>query len=326
MTLPASVVVPTHNRQEAVKENLVSLLSSARHAGAEVLVVDDGSSPPLTLAPAEGLRVFRTLGVERSRARNLGALEARGELLVFLDDDMSVSFDFVEQHVRGAGDFSRALAVGRVVLPAEMKASPFGRFRSLIEESEPPGRPRESEPGGCTAANMSMRRGEFLDIGGFDPGIVSGEDQDLALRFCSKGGRVVFLPDARSVHCDSRTSIYSYTRRHEWGARTMAPFILRYPDAPENRARAWSAKALRRTSFPAETTRLAIRLLLSRDWPLWVIEHLVRMVERAGLEDGLLFPLYRSLLGLRLFRGFRTGLRETLVAPPSPGSLQSAKI
>jgi len=324
MTVPASVIVPTHNRLATVSTTVEHLLASAAHSRSEVVVVDDGSDPPLTLPSHAGLRVVRTHGVERSRARNFGACCGNGVLLIFDDDDMTVATDFVEQHLRAATEFGAVLSVGKISLPTELRKCAFGRFRCTIEEPSQ-ARPRGfvEEKNFCTAANMSMRRSEFLPLGGFDPAILSGEDQDLALRYSAAGGRIVFLPEAEVIHRDSVADIAAYGRRHEWGAKAMAPFLRRYPDHPESRERMRLAQPFKGMAFSDQTLENLARMALSHALSLTLLRALVNVAERKHADDRWLFPLYRRLLGIHLFRGFRSGLRETIDPPAGPLPLKA---
>src|SRR5260370_27824 len=139
-----TVVVPTRNRPGSLRETLGGLARQAAPAASyEGVVVDDASSPPVSLPGNVGAftSLLRLEGVERSAARNAGAALARGELLIFLDDDMSVREDFVRRHVGAQEEWPGALVVGGIVLPAEISARPFGRFRQALERGDlPPGR------------------------------------------------------------------------------------------------------------------------------------------------------------------------------------------
>ncbi len=318
MPLTASVIVPTHGRPEALAETLRHLLEARSSEDFEVVVVDDGGDPPVSLDRSD-IRCLRTQGVERSRARNLGAGKASGELLIFVDDDITVPPAVIGAHLRAAAEFGDVLCVGRVSLQPGLGQSPFLRFRQLIEN------PGQARPRGvvtqenfCTAANMSMRRSTFLALGGFDPEILSGEDQDLALRFSSRGGRIVFLPEADVLHRDSNADIAWYCRRHEWGARAMAPLLRRYPDREENKERLRFDPGVSTAISPRRASALALRRLFSQSPVTKVLLAGVSVLEEIGGGDRFLFPAYRALLGLHLFRGFRDGLARVRTAPPMP--------
>src|SRR5262249_14240230 len=87
-----SVVIPTHNRHAKLAETLAGIARQTLPAQEyEIIVVDDGSAPPVVLPNGEGrpeCRLVRLEGSERSAARNAGGAIACGHLLVFIDDDI----------------------------------------------------------------------------------------------------------------------------------------------------------------------------------------------------------------------------------------------
>ncbi len=84
-----SVVVPSHNRPELVGVAVASVLENAETT--EVIVVDDGSSPPVTATGPLAHSAVRILRNETplgpGRARNVGMNAATGDYIGFLDDD-----------------------------------------------------------------------------------------------------------------------------------------------------------------------------------------------------------------------------------------------
>ena len=100
-----SVIIPTHNQTERLRLVLCSLRRQTL-AGAdfEIIVVDDGCTDgTAVMAAGLGMANLRVLSLRpnqgRNRARNLGAAEARGELLVFLDGDALPAPDLLERYL-----------------------------------------------------------------------------------------------------------------------------------------------------------------------------------------------------------------------------------
>src|SRR5437867_3023911 len=95
-----SVIIPTHNRPDKLRALLRCLRQQNMDPLAyEMVVVDDGSVPPPQLPEEPGgpaCSLLRLEGVERSAARNAGAAAAKGALLLFLDDDLIISPDFIQ--------------------------------------------------------------------------------------------------------------------------------------------------------------------------------------------------------------------------------------
>ncbi|HXG94349.1 MAG TPA: glycosyltransferase family 2 protein [Blastocatellia bacterium] len=318
--MKASVVIPTHNRPEKLSQLLNCLRNQDVPAdGYEVIVVDDNSLPPVTLEKTEGgpeTSLIRLDETERSAARNRGAAAARGEILLFVDDDMKVGKDFISNHLRAHERYPGALVVGSVRLPEEAIATPFGRFRQRLEDNA---LPEASGPttieNFCTAANMSIARERFKELGGFDGSIISSEDQDFALRHSARGGQIVFAPEARAIHCDHALDIRSYCRRAEWGSRMMIPFCLRYPDRADNieRHRINAPASFGREPL-SQSIRKIIKSVLASKPALLIFFTAAAFLERAAPDSRALDRIYRLLLGAHILRGYRIGLKRTAVS------------
>jgi GT2 family glycosyltransferase len=308
-----SVIIPTHNRPEKLERLLACLIEqNVARADYEIIVIDDNSCPPVVLpesAQGSQLALMRLEGTERSAGRNTGATLANGNLLIFVDDDITVEKDFLSCHLRAHDEWPGALVVGSVRLPGTAKTSPFVRFRQSLEDQSLPERGPTDMPNFCTAANMSISRETFRNLGGFDKAISSSEDQDFALRHTARGGRIVFLPEAKAIHWDSSLDIRSYCGRVEWGSRNLIPFCKRYPEWPDNVERQRVNGKLHVGREPAATslrkmTKSTLSLRLVRE----VLFGIASTLERVAPNGLLLDRVYRLLIGIHLLRGYRQGL------------------
>lgn len=316
-----TVIIPTRNRLGSLAETLSSLGHQDIPVGAfEVVVVDDGSSPPVPMdMGASRPRIVRLEGKERSAARNAGVSVARGEILVFLDDDVTVGSDFLSAHLAAQREWPGVLAVGRLELADQEAEMPFVRFRRSLEGGEVPShRGLVQQRNFCTAANMSIPRDTFVALGGFAEDIVSSEDQDLALRHTRAGGRIVFIPEARGLHRDRALDISSYCRRVEWGSEYMVLFCRRHPLWPDNveRERVNGQLRLGRGLLRQISGRL-LKKVLGQRTSLAVLFGATRLLERRAPESVVLLRLYRALIGIHIFRGYRRGTRR-FGPPPLP--------
>ena len=301
-----SVIITAHNRPQPLIR-LLDALRAQTYRDFETIVIDDGSTPPLSVT--QPARAIRTEGVERSRARNIGAEQARGRIVLFLDDDLTIAPDFLALHAAAHQRWPRSLVVGRVVLADEFKRTPFGRFRQRLEDS---GVPRAtgvvSQRNFCTAANMSIEAEQFRRSGGFDPAIVSGEDQDFALRHSAAGLSIVYIPDAVVVHHDTADTIAKYCRRVEWANEKLLPFVRRHPSLPENIDR-------ERVNGPAHPDiRKVMKDVLALPPMRTVLYTLARMLEKTAPNSAALQWIYRLLIGIHVRRGFLRGWKQPAAA------------
>ena len=92
-----SIVIANYNYGRFLDESIPSALGQS-YGNVEVIVVDDGSSDDsIEVAKRHSVRVIEQTNSGVARARNRGAREARGELLVFLDADDILAPDYVER-------------------------------------------------------------------------------------------------------------------------------------------------------------------------------------------------------------------------------------
>ena len=205
----ASIVVPTLNRCESVLRSVRTLLQQDCPASQyEIIVVVDGS----TDGTAGALRTLdpsvRTVEQDNrgpSAARNTGARAARGELLIFVDDDMACEPGLVRAHV-AAHRASAQAGVSEIVAMGAMYAAPESPRRLAVEHfnrglGAPYLRQRDNpdEPwpeNVWSFANTSIRRRALERVGGFDERFRKREDGELGVRLRAAGVRQKFVSDA----------------------------------------------------------------------------------------------------------------------------------
>jgi GT2 family glycosyltransferase len=200
----ASIVIPTRERPDYLEVALASIAPQAAAAGAEVLVVHDDPPSPAVRAVAERfdadyLSHGRHLGL--NAARNTGVANSRGELVVFVDDDVEVRPGWLQALLRAAREHPRAQVFTGPVHP-RLEGSPpraCGRegppVTALDLGPEDTDRVRYA-----WGANMTVRRCALERVGPFDTGLVGGGDeQEWQDRLRSRGGRHVLYVAAAAL-------------------------------------------------------------------------------------------------------------------------------
>jgi glycosyltransferase involved in cell wall biosynthesis len=205
-----SIVIPTYQRREGVIRALTALAEQTADPDTfEVIISIDGSTDGTREAVERfhapyRLRVLWHPNRGRAAARNAGAEEAVGEVLVFLDDDMEPLNGFVQGHLRAHPPGSRRAVVGPVPIPARPGCPPLVTFRSLGFEAklsrlaQANYRPMVRD---LYSGNLSVPRTLFWEAGGFDEafGVYGHEDFDLVLRLQALGIELGFAEDAGAV-------------------------------------------------------------------------------------------------------------------------------
>jgi GT2 family glycosyltransferase len=212
----ASVIVPVHGNARLTQRCLDMLLADLP-ADAELLVVDDASpdeTPELLAAYGDAIRSLRLEeNVGFARACNAGAAQARGELLVFLNNDVEPMPGWLEALRGHAAGAPEAAAVGAKLLypngTVQHAGVVFGQdgyphhlYAGFAAEHPAVNRSRRLQA--VTGACLLVRRAAFEEVGGFDPGYLNSlEDVDLCLRLAEAGGEVHYCHEAVLVHLES---------------------------------------------------------------------------------------------------------------------------
>ena len=322
-----SFVVSTHRRPQALRETLVRLQAlDYPRAQYEVIVVDDGPDHSTRRMVAElgagdvAITYLAQQNAGVARARNLGAARARGELLIFLDDDILVEPDHVARHLAVRETYGDCLVNGHWEFAPELMAllqqTPFGRFRLGVEDWVKAGISKEPigdgrlRPSGVTACNLSISASRFRAIGGFDESFpfAGCEDQDFSYRSARAGFEFVYDPAIRLLHNDQRVDLQQFGARQRRGALTSTYLVARHPEA-------FADRALLLENAPAtrfDPARLRAKKWLKRLYSTRLVMGLAvlisRALERLAPESRLLARIYTMTIGAHIFMGIREGL------------------
>ena len=244
-----SVVIPVYNKANLTRQCVDTLLAQpSASCPFEVIVVDDGSrdsTPRMLAGYGDRIRVV-THATNKAFATscNDGAAAARGEYLVFLNNDTIPFVGWLDALVRHAEAHPRAGLVGSKLLFPDGTIQHAGM--AVCQDRQPrhiyagfPGdhpavnKPRRMQA--VTGACNLIHRDVFAEAGGFDPAFINGyEDVDLCLRLGELGYEVHYCPDSVLVHLEGvsegRFKHESHSARvfhQRWGAK-LTPDDVRY--------------------------------------------------------------------------------------------------
>lgn len=226
-TLPLSVVVPCRGAPGPLALTLAGLGGQSYPKDLlEVVVVDDGSTPPLAVDSATPFPV-RLVRREPSSfglaaARNAGARAAAHDILVFLDSDVIPAASLLAAHARWHHAVSDALTVGLCAyvsvagldeaavrdpgeslarLLADRPADPLWQRRHLVRTGDFTST-HDDMFRAVAGGNFAIRRAFFEEAGGFDESFTryGGEDTEFGYRSWCRGGLLVPVRQALGWH------------------------------------------------------------------------------------------------------------------------------
>lgn len=265
-----SVIIPAYNNFRMTYECLESIAANPPETSFELILVDDGSTDETALA---GLLLPESVVIERQKtnngfiaACNRGAQIARGEYLLFLNNDTLVQPGWLDEL---AWTFKRTDNVGIVgsqLLSEDGKVQDTGGIVWRLGDAWNWGRDADPEDPRfrhmrdadyVSGAALMIRKDLFLALGGFDAYYAPAyyEDTDLAFRVRDAGKRVVVQPASRIVHREGSTS----------GTDTAGPGVKRYQTVNQAKFyRRWRSRLLHHRINGEEPSKEAERSVVRR--------------------------------------------------------------
>jgi len=215
----ASVVVMTFNRPDSLDRCLASLASQTMHSQAFEVIVVDVSTPsvePVLSRYRNQLDIRHLPAPNKGVAanRNAGAQPARGDVLVFLDDDCVADSGWLSCLVQAVQRDPGVIAAAGVKHPdPDTATAAAGQVITDIVNDffNPPG----ADPRFLPGLNFALNRERYMSIGGCDEsfGFLAAEDRDFVDRWRQAGGRLV-LCDGTRVRHEHRGSLRGFMRQY----------------------------------------------------------------------------------------------------------------
>lgn len=314
--MDVTVVVPTYNRASVLATTLAALAQVEHPRDRwETVVVDDGSPDgtgdvvrEATARSPVPVRYLRQENRGAAAARNAGANQAAGQLLVFIDDDIEVAPDFISRHLKVHRAHPGSWVVGRVVNIPGLRLTPFGRYRDDLT--------RESQPAvagavtGITAANLSLPAADFRRLGGFDErfAIASCEDWDLAVRARRAGITLLYDPDIVVTHHDWAVDLQRYCERQRLYSVSDVLLFRKYgEDSPRAQLIRANAPWVAGPRTPARAARVVAKAVLATPPARALLTRVSHIADRLAPDSSLSRRLYDAAVAVAIFRGVREG-------------------
>ena len=233
--LDVSIVIPTHNRRDAAARALQALSRQCCSPTAlEIILVADGCTDDTGgLSTADWslpVRVLEQRHAGPAAARNRGAAAAKGDLLIFLDDDIEVLPGFVAAHVEAHAP-ADSVVIGYLPPQLQGRRDLFSVmlrawWEAMFERMRDPG--HRFAYSDLLSGNFSVSRSLFERAGGFDETLRCHEDYELGYRLIAAGARFQFAPAAAGWHHEHTDLARALRRKRDEGRADVA-LARKYP-------------------------------------------------------------------------------------------------
>lgn len=229
--MKVSVIVPVHNNQESIKKCVEALLGqNYPNNGYEVIVVDDGSDDGTAgVVKAYPLKYIYQKNQGPAAARNRGAGEAKGDIILFTDSDCVPDGNWISEMVKpfkthDVVAVKGAYKTNQRALTARFAQIEFEERFNMLKKA--------GSIDMVDTYSAGFRRDVFLEMKGFDTSfpVANNEDTELSYRMSRLGFRMVFNPNAIVYHLNHPDTIKRYARLKFWRGYWRMVVYKRFPD------------------------------------------------------------------------------------------------
>ncbi|NTW73015.1 MAG: glycosyltransferase, partial [Eubacteriaceae bacterium] len=222
--LMVSIIIPAKNEEAIIEKVLLSLNIAIDTYGksCEIILVDNGSTDATCKIASEySCRVMVKPNVSIATLRNLGAQQAQGELLGFLDADCLVDPRWIQYCDETLSDHCIGVVGTRAIPDLNNSTWVEEGWYGLVS-----GAARPDYPNWIGSSNMFMRKDVFVDVGGFDEELVTAEDVNLCNKIIKKY-RVCLDKRINTIHLRESKTISQLVKREIWrGKSSIRQFII----------------------------------------------------------------------------------------------------
>jgi glycosyltransferase involved in cell wall biosynthesis len=209
----ASIIIPTFNGASRIGHCLDALLNQTSGKNVEILVVNDGSTDNTVgvVERSSGVRLISQANAGPAAARNRGALEARGTIILFTDDDCVATPDWLDAMLE---PFQDPEVVGAKGVYRTRQTSLVARFVQIEYEDRYRLMRSQSSIDFIDTYSAAFRRDRFLAMNGYDISfpVACAEDIELSYRMSARGWKMKFAPAAIVYHTHPDT-IWRYLKK-----------------------------------------------------------------------------------------------------------------
>src|SRR5215472_8351988 len=211
--MSVSIIIPSFNGAARIGKCLEALLPHATAVNAEILVVDDGSSDTTgdVVSRYPGVRLISQANAGPAAARNRGALEAKGTIILFTDDDCvptsgwlaAMTKPFEDPDVVGVKGAYRTRQKSLVARFVQADYEDRYRLMATLPEID-----------FVDTYAAAFRRDRFLEMNGYDTTfpVACAEDIELSYRMSERGWKMKFVPTAIVYHTHPDT-FWTYMKK-----------------------------------------------------------------------------------------------------------------
>lgn len=331
-----SVIISTYNRKKILEETLKHILGGNTlfvRDEMEIIIVNDGEDNLEDLSEqytSFHFRIVKNKGRGLAAGRNTGASLAKGEVLLFYDDDIIPTKEHFIRHLSVHKKFEKAICMAYRIYPNELikiaEQEIFGRYKLKYEYDCMKGMNLtlfEDDiylSDGAAGYSCSIKRETYLDVGPFNETFeyAGCEDSEFFHRAKKKGYKLLF--DKKNLCYHNELDNFELKRwlwRQSTGIKSAVVMCKLHPEGKAHPT--WYTNTPLQWADPFDVKILKIKKwLLSRKLVEKILFGLVWFLEKIKAPDKILFRLYNALWLGNTYRSFREAYKRLFSSEQRP--------
>ena len=234
------VIIPCYNVEHIIKKCVISIINQECNNTINIYLINDGSTDN-TLEILNSFSHYDNLHIinnhnncGRSVTRNNGVKLGNGEIIFFLDSDMTVKKNWVKSHLNIIKDKDVVGVISDYRLPKNKAPNKLDRY--LYSQKRGARKFKDKSIinfRNFLFSNTSIKRYVFDSISMFDEKIIAygGEDTDLGIRLWKKfPNGLRFTSTAPSTHHSSKNIQDFYDSMYIYGNKNLPLLLKKYPN------------------------------------------------------------------------------------------------
>lgn len=319
-----SVVIPTYNRGFQLKRVIQKIIESEidNILEIQIIVIDDSSIIPaeeflhgIKLVEPFKIQVVRQDNAGPGAARNNGLKLAKGEIVIFIDDDVLVSPILIQKHLKAHELFPNSVIIGSYPLLLDQKRTPLLRWlNSLIDDPDmDTSKDHYILTTEVASGNLSIERSDF-ESGELYYNHVrtpAAEEYELMARLERTGKKIYYNPSITGWHLQPVSLKNKCMQEYKYGIG-IAEVVMKVPESINYSQlnhlfnMNYSGKRVNSGNY---SFKRGVKQFFAKKIMRITLRRVTRICEIILPFDWLLFPLYRFNMGVFMCAGILDGVK-----------------
>ncbi len=210
-TTKLSFIIPTFNEERFIGQVLDSIINyTPKSFTYEIITIDNGSTDrTVDICEAKHAKVLHNHVLTIAGLRNLGVEHASGDILVFIDADVTLTPSWGQNLAKALEPFNESpmIITGSRYLPTEEKHWLNKHWYQRMTEYTAPY---------INSGHLITSRILFEKIGGFTPELKTAEDYDFCMKAKKEGGQLIENKKLPAIHLGYPDNIKDFFKRERW--------------------------------------------------------------------------------------------------------------